>query len=310
MRYYWLKLKQDFFRDLRVKALRRSPNGETMALLYLELLLASLETGGVVPLMGVDEPAAEIALLLDAAEETAAALLAELTRLELLIRDENDDLFLPAVEALTGSESNSAPRMRRQRAKKEAADAEQPDASSAPSHCAHNVQICDTEKEIESETETEQERESEKETDLTSSESPASSAAGGIALPTNEKKKQYVVGDETIKEYGALWPELDVNAELLAMRSWLLANPGRRKSPQETPRFVNGWLGRAHEKARAAPMEPQAPPRPFAAGDPLCSPAAHTQTANRRPPSYDLQKAMEEMMTTVPKLKKKTRPVN
>ncbi len=181
----------------------------------------------------------------------------------------------------------------------------------AATPCIHSVSNLDTEVRIEQETESEQEketapkREKAPEVDPSIPISPSSSAPdNGIALPTNEQKKQYVVGDETIREYGSLWPELDVRSEILAMRSWLSANPSRRKSPEETPRFVNGWLTRAHEKARAAPEPPKLPPAGRAASP--CAQTGFAGTARHtRPASYDLQKAMEEMMTTVPKLKKR-----
>ena len=321
MRYYWLRLKEDFFRDLRVKALRRTPNGEALVLLYLELLLSALETGGIIPLLGVDAPAQEIALLLDTDDETAAALLAALVRLGLLQETENG-LFLPAVEALTGSEGESAVRMRRSRAKKADAEPKEPASFFAPSQCAHNVPERDTEKEIEQEIEQETDPEKESELNPSLPASPASSAPAGadlsalrspnsalpppnsalpsISLPTNEKQKQYVVGNEKLKEYGTLWPELDIRSEFLAMKSWLLANPERRKSPAETPRFVNGWLSRAREKVRAAPAnqpEPRQTPRH----------AAGRRSAEETPPSYDIEKAMIEMMTTMPKVKKRPR---
>ena len=186
--------------------------------------------------------------------------------------------------------------------------------------CIHSGSGLDTEfrSEIEIEKESEPEQDPEKESELqcslsTSSASSApagadlsalrspNSALSSISLPTNEKQKQYVVGDEKMNEYRSLWPELDIRSEFLAMKSWLLANPDRRKSPAETPRFVNGWLARAREKARAAPA---ARPDPYAG---TRNTAGSRRTAEESPPSYDIEKAMAEMMTTIPKVKKRER---
>ena len=98
MRYYWLKLKTDFFRDLRVKKLRQGPNGAALTLLYQELLLSALPNGGVLPLLGMDSPAAELAMLVDAPEEDCAARLDYLSAHGMLQRTAAGGLYLPMLE--------------------------------------------------------------------------------------------------------------------------------------------------------------------------------------------------------------------
>jgi len=44
------------------------------------------------------------------------------------------------------------------------------------------------------------------------------------------------------------YPKVDVHQELMAMESWLDANPTRRKKPTGIKRFVNSWLARAQDK--------------------------------------------------------------
>lgn len=43
IRYYWLKLKEDFFTDKRIKRSRRISGGDTYTIIYLKLLLLSLK---------------------------------------------------------------------------------------------------------------------------------------------------------------------------------------------------------------------------------------------------------------------------
>ena len=38
-RYYWIKLKEEFFTDKRIKRLRRISGGDTYTIIYLKLLL-------------------------------------------------------------------------------------------------------------------------------------------------------------------------------------------------------------------------------------------------------------------------------
>ena len=42
-RYYWIKLKEEFFTDKRIERLRRISGGDTYTIIYLKLLLLSLK---------------------------------------------------------------------------------------------------------------------------------------------------------------------------------------------------------------------------------------------------------------------------
>ena len=43
-RYYWLKLQVGFFQELIIKQLRTLPEGDSIVLLYLKLLLKAINT--------------------------------------------------------------------------------------------------------------------------------------------------------------------------------------------------------------------------------------------------------------------------
>ena len=45
-KYYWMKLKDDFFRKKEIKKLRRIAGGDTYTIIYLKLQLMSLEHEG------------------------------------------------------------------------------------------------------------------------------------------------------------------------------------------------------------------------------------------------------------------------
>lgn len=68
-RYFWIKLQMDFWKSPVVKMLRKPSGGDTYAVIYLEMILLSLENNGYIYYSGVgDSFAEEIALVLD--EET------------------------------------------------------------------------------------------------------------------------------------------------------------------------------------------------------------------------------------------------
>ena len=114
-RYFWLKLPEDFFRRGYIRRLRSMEDGDRLALIYLEMLLAGLKTGGVIGCDGAEDPAEELALELyeDASEvETVINYMSERGKLE---RESESEYRLTDNDEMTGSESAAARRMRETR---------------------------------------------------------------------------------------------------------------------------------------------------------------------------------------------------
>lgn len=116
-RFYWLKLKQDFFDRRVIKKLRRLPKGDTFVIIYLKLLLLSLNDEGRLISEGIeDELAEELALDLYESEDDVRFTLRYFIDCGLAEIQETD-LLLAEVNDCTGSESDSAARMRKKRLK-------------------------------------------------------------------------------------------------------------------------------------------------------------------------------------------------
>ena len=65
-KYYWLKLKADFFNSKEIKKLRKTAGGDTFVIIYLKMQLLSLQNDGKLYYDGIDDDfASEIALTLD-----------------------------------------------------------------------------------------------------------------------------------------------------------------------------------------------------------------------------------------------------
>ena len=153
-RYYWLKLKDDFFRDKTIKKLRRIAGGDTYVIIYLKMQLLSLKSGGKLFYDGVeDDFCAELALDLDEDTENVKITVSFLQAQGLLEQCESDTYFMTAVPDVTGSECYSAERMRRFRSRASQCD-------TLPSQCNNNVHPCDEEIEIEKELEKDIEKDS------------------------------------------------------------------------------------------------------------------------------------------------------
>ncbi len=163
-RYYWLKLHEEFFNQPVMKYLRTLPEGETIIIIYLKLLLISLKMDGYVYLEGLYPTLEEeIALILDENRMSVQLSLAALEKAKLLELGSGDyDLFLTRFPEMIGisSEGESAARMRALREKKA--------QKQLASHCDGDVRIgdatvqsCDIEIEKEKKRDTEPETEQE-----------------------------------------------------------------------------------------------------------------------------------------------------
>ena len=149
-RYYWLKLKDDFFRQKEIKQLRRIAGGEVFIIIYLKMLLRSLRDDGKLYYEGIDENfASELALDIDEDVENVKMTVAYLQAKGILVQSSVDEYELLTAGEMTGSEGYSAERMRRLRGKKQLA-----------SHCDTPVTASDEEKREKRE---EKEKEKEKE---------------------------------------------------------------------------------------------------------------------------------------------------
>ena len=115
-RYFWLKLKEDFFDNKHIKYLRSQKDGDRMTIVYLQLKLKSLKTVGVIKydklLPSCNE---EIAFDLGEPIELVDRTVNLLETLNLVERLEDDSLYLKAVQDVVGSETQAAQRMRNKR---------------------------------------------------------------------------------------------------------------------------------------------------------------------------------------------------
>ena len=120
-RYYWLRLKEDFFKSKEMKKLRRIAGGDTYTIIYLKMQLASIKNDGVLHYDGLEDAFyKELALDIDEDEENVKVAVAFLIRYGLLITQDDIDFSMPLVRECIGSETSSTIRARRHRDKQKA----------------------------------------------------------------------------------------------------------------------------------------------------------------------------------------------
>ncbi|MDO4282374.1 MAG: phage replisome organizer N-terminal domain-containing protein [Clostridia bacterium] len=115
-RYYWLKLKDDFFAQKAIKKLRKIAGGDTYVIIYLKMQLKSIKNEGILKFEGVEEDfAEELALDLDEDIENVKITLSFLQSQGLIEQVSDNNYKMPEVANCIGSETDSAERKRNQR---------------------------------------------------------------------------------------------------------------------------------------------------------------------------------------------------
>jgi predicted phage replisome organizer len=193
-KYYWLKLKNDFFRDKEIKKLRRVAGGDTFTIIYLKLQLLSLKNGGKLYFDNLEETfAEELALELDEEVENIKITLLYLKKCGLIQEASNNEYLLTQTIECIGKETASAGRVRRYRQKKKMLQ------------CNGSALLCNTELDIELELEKELEN-------------------NNMAHPSDACKRQKKKLDQYSPEFEEAWASYPKrsgsNSKLAAYKNW------------------------------------------------------------------------------------------
>lgn len=165
-RYFWLKLKENFFQDKTIKKLRKIAGGDTYTVIYLKLMLLGLKDGGKLFFDGVENSFhEELALEIDEDSENVKFTLMFLEKTGLLEEINESELFLTRMPEMIGSETDKAELMRRKRAQNRV------QSGNNVTGALPGVTLCYTE--IEKEKDKEIDTEIEREKEETAAELPA-----------------------------------------------------------------------------------------------------------------------------------------
>lgn len=121
-KYYWLKLKEDFFDDDTIEWIEEQPNGEKYSLFYLKLCLKSLKTNGIlirnVGEMLIPYDIKKLAEITRTDVDTVRVAMELFKNIGLIQILDNGEIYLTQLKNMVGSESKWAEKKRIQRAKK------------------------------------------------------------------------------------------------------------------------------------------------------------------------------------------------
>ena len=137
-KFYWLKLKRDFFKRHDIRIIEEMPNGKDYVLFYLKLLLESIDHEGSLRFSDtIPYNEQMLSVITNTNVDIVRSAMKLFTELNLIEIFDDQTIFMGEVEKMIGSESESASRMRRLRQKQQA------------SLCDGDVQKSDIEKEKE-----------------------------------------------------------------------------------------------------------------------------------------------------------------
>lgn len=193
-KFYWLKLKRDFFKRHDIRIIEEMPNGKDYVLFYLKLLLESIDHEGSLRFSDtIPYNEQMLSVITNTNVDIVRSAMKLFTELNLIEIFDDQTIYMGEVEKMIGSESESAGRMRRLRQKQQA------------SLCDGDVRNCDTEKEKDTDIDTDLDTESDKEKELEDSiyhpakkDFDENEFLTGIStdLSTSEDNKRKMLGGE------------------------------------------------------------------------------------------------------------------
>lgn len=171
--YFWLKVDKKFFDNIFIKRLKNMPGGYTMTVIYIRLMLESLESDCILYYEGYfNDLAEELALKLDVSEDDIRMTLSYFTQCGLIQVDSDSNAEMPQAKALVQQETNQAAYMRQYRKEQK----EKKNNLTMLSENLTTLTTCKTEIELEKEIDIDIEKEIESEVEIENEKisSPAS----------------------------------------------------------------------------------------------------------------------------------------
>ena len=187
-KFYWLKLKRDFFKRHDIRIIEEMPNGKDYVLFYLKLLLESIDHEGSLRFSDtIPYNEQMLSVVTNTNIDIVRSAMKLFTELKLMEVLDDATIYMAEVNHMIGSESWSAERVRRFRQKQQAL------------LCNGDVTSCNEEKEIE------KEKDKDIDTDIEIERENESAFGQSINtdtvdlstdLSTNEEAKRKVLGGE------------------------------------------------------------------------------------------------------------------
>lgn len=250
-KYYYLKLRENFFDSEDMKLLQGMKDGYMYSDILLKLYLQSLRQDGRLMYRGIipytPDMIATVTRHQVGTVEKAMRIFEQMGFVEIL---DNGAIYMMDIQNFIGQSSSEADRIRNYRKSINAEKSRLSANDNVTNVITDGVQMYDNstpeirDKSIEyrdnRSINTSIARSSEKQTS-----EPQEKVFITLQLNTGE---EYPIYDKKIKEWEELYPAVDVKQQLRSMKGWLLANKAKRKTKRGINRFINNWLSREQDR--------------------------------------------------------------
>ena len=178
-RFFWLKLRETFFNETYIKAMRTFRGGDSLVLTYLEMALYSLNSNGVIERGELTQSLAdEISIAINEPVPRVKKTIEMLTKARVAELD-GDRLCLTEMTKLMGAEQTSTARVKKFREKSTQAKQSETQAETVSCNADETVdETFQTVSNVTTEIDKESEKEKESETDSEAPSPPAGEACG------------------------------------------------------------------------------------------------------------------------------------
>lgn len=227
-RYYWLKLKEDFFEDDTIEWIEEQEGGKDYCLFYLKLCLKSLKNDGVLirtvgeNLIPYDVKA--LSKLTNTDPDTVRVALEIFQKIGLIKRLDTGEIYMQQIDEMIGSETEKAELMRKKRARESLKSGDCSEVVTMLPNCYQNVTQSKS-KSLEKDLELDKEKDLDIEKENVGNVSPT-------PPPTSKpkKKKEILYGEDNPYYLMALFLREEI----------LKANP-RAKPPKPKVESMQTW---------------------------------------------------------------------
>ncbi len=257
-KYYYLKLKENFFDSEDMKLLQAMKDGYVYSDILLKLYLQSLRQEGRLMYRGIvpytPDMIATITNHQVGTVEKAIRTLEQMGFIEIL---DNGAIYMTDIQNFIGQSSTEADRIRNYR-KTINAEKTMVSAIESVTNDVTNVTTNDVQMYNESTPEIrdksiENRDKNNINTSARSSGKQTSEPEADVAALILNDGSEWRPTEALFAEYVRLYPNVDVKQQFNEMRSWCLSNPKKRKTKRGITRFVNSWLGREQDRGYRRP---------------------------------------------------------
>ena len=252
-KYYYLKLKENFFDSDDMKLLQGMKDGYVYSDILLKLYLRSLRKEGRLMYRNIipytPDMIATITNHQVGTVEKAIKVLEQMGFIEIL---DNGAIYMTDIQNFIGQSSTEADRIRNYRKAINAEKTMVSEIESVTNDITNGVQMNGqmydkSTPEIRDKSIEKRDKENINILARSSGKQNSEPEADVEALVLNDGS-EWRPTEALFAEYVRLYPNVDVKQQFNVMRSWCLSNPKKRKTKRGITRFVNSWLSKEQDR--------------------------------------------------------------